>query len=383
MKNYPLNKKIIFIGAILILILGVQFTFVAAEDFPRAVHLSWQNDPSTTMTIMWRSLTGAEGILEYGKNPEYTNSAESETHSYRFGRTEVYWHTAEITGLEPYTTYHYRVKTSEPWESEDYTFRTAPVKGDQEIPFRFAVMCDAQGGYDNQRKAFEMVKEENVDFILYLGDFTDTGNQEEWDIWFKTGEGVLSEVPLMSVHGNHEGDRITYWEQVALPGNERWFSFDYGNTHLVFLLTLTQNFALEQRPWIIEDLQENNNTWTIAMGHKPIYSAVINKPEYQFLRDYWLDVFEISGVDLYFAGHNHCYERTHPIKNGSINEKGIIHIVHGPSGDKFYSCEDRWWTAVIEPNTPMYSIYSVDESQIKGVAKRLDGSLVDEFIISK
>jgi|SRR5690554_837214 len=383
MKHNRLNKKMIFIGVILILTLLLQFTFVAAEEYSRSIHLSWQNDPSTTMTIMWRSEPGTEGIVEYGKKPDYTNSVESETHSYRYGRTEIYWHTAELTGLEPYTTYHYRVRISEPWESEDYTFRTAPVKGDQEIPFRFAVMCDAQGGYDNQRKAFEMVKEENVDFILYLGDFTDTGNQEEWDIWFKTGEGVLSEVPLMSVHGNHEGDQKTYWEQFALPGNERWFSIDYGNTHLVFLLTITDTYALEQRSWIIEDLQENDNSWTIVMGHKAIYSAAPNHGCCQYLIDHWVDVFEKYGVDLYFGAHNHCYERTWSIKEGEINSEGITYIVHGPSGDKFYPGESEWWTAAIKPNIPMYSIYSVDEYQIKGEAKSLDGSVVDEFIISK
>jgi hypothetical protein len=54
------------------LILFLQFSLLAAEDFPRALHLSWQNDPATTMTVMWRAEPGAEGIVEYGKDSEYT-----------------------------------------------------------------------------------------------------------------------------------------------------------------------------------------------------------------------------------------------------------------------------------------------------------------------
>jgi predicted phosphodiesterase len=376
--NRFFKKAIIINSIIVILTLLLQFTFAAAEDFPRALHLSWQNDPATTMTVMWRSEPGAEGIVEYGKDSEYTHSIESETHGYKFGRTEIFWHIAEITDLEPNTTYCYQVKTSEPWESEEYTFKTAVPKW-EDTPFKFAVMCDSQGGYDNQTKIFEMVREENVDFILFLGDFTDTGNQEEWDIWFGTGEGVLANVPLMGVHGNHEGDRKTYWDQFAFPGNERWFSIDYGNVHFVFLFTTSEASAAEQRPWLLKDLRENNNTWTIAMGHIPIYSAGLNHGESQYLIDHWVDIFERYSVDLYFSGHNHVYERTWPIKNGSIDREGITYLTHGPAGDKFYSVGNSWWTAVSVEKIPMYTKYSVEGSRIKAKAKSIDGEVVDEF----
>ena len=378
MKINRFYKKMISIGGLVALTLLLLFTFAAAQDFPRGIHLSWQNDPATTMTVMWRSEPGSEGYVEYGKDPDFTFSIEGKTHNYRYGRTEVHWHTAEITGLEPNTIYNYRVKTSEPWESQEHTFKTAVSKWDN-TPFKFAVMCDAQGGYDNQKEIFKLVKEENVDFILYLGDFTDTGNQQEWDIWFVTGEGVLEDVPLMGVHGNHEGDQKTYWEQFAFPGNERWYSIDYGNTHFVFLLAASEPLAAEQRPWILKDLRENNNTWTIAMGHIPIYSAGLNHGESQYLMDHWLDIFEKYGVDMYFGAHNHVYERTWPIKGGSINREGITHITHGPSGDKFYTVGERWWTAEYLENAPMYSIYSVEGSLIKAQAKTIDGTVVDTF----
>ncbi len=125
MKGNSLNKKNITITILILLMLVLNFTVIAANDLNRAIHLSWQNDPATTMTVMWRSEPGAEGTLEYGIDSNYTHSLESEINSYKFGRTEVCWHIVEIIGLEPDTTYHYKVSTSEPWESEDYTFKTA------------------------------------------------------------------------------------------------------------------------------------------------------------------------------------------------------------------------------------------------------------------
>ena len=380
MKKIILSKKVVATFSIVVLTLFLQFSSATAQEFPRGIHLSWQNDPTTTMTVMWRSEPGAEGSVEYGEDSDYTHSIESKSFNYKFGRTEVCWHTAEITGLEPNTTYHYRLKTSEPWESGDHTFKTALPKWDKSA-FKFAVMCDAQGGYDNQTEIFKLVKEEDVDFILYLGDFTDTGNQQEWDIWFETGEGVLEEVPLLGVHGNHEGDQKTYWEQFAFPGNERWYSLDYGNTHFVFLLAASEPLAAEQRPWILKNLRENNNTWTIAMGHIPIYSAGLNHGESQYLMDHWLDIFEKYGVDMYFGAHNHVYERTWPIKDGSINREGITHVTHGPSGDKFYTVGKKWWTAEYLENTPMYSIYNVEDSIIKAQAKDINAKVIDKFTI--
>lgn len=164
--NLSKVRKLSITAGVVILTLLLHLTIVAAADFPRAIHLSWQSDPATTMTIMWRSASEATGAVDYGRSSDYTHSAASETHNYRYGRTHVYWHTVEITDLEPNTTYHYRIRTSEPWESEDYTFKTGIPQG-EESPFRFAVMTDSQGGYSNQAIAFEMVKAENVDFILF------------------------------------------------------------------------------------------------------------------------------------------------------------------------------------------------------------------------
>jgi len=377
MKGNSLNKKNITITILILLMLVLNFTVIAANDLNRAIHLSWQNDPATTMTVMWRSEPGAEGTLEYGIDSNYAHSLESEINSYKFGRTEVCWHTAEITGLEPNTIYHYKLNTSEPWQSEDHTFKTALAKGDGKS-FKFVTFCDVQGGYDNFEKALREIKKENPDLLLYLGDFTTSGTQIEYDRWFECGEDIFAEVPLMSVRGNVDSDPI-YLEQFAFPGNKRWFSIDYGNVHFVFLSTMTEAEAAEQRPWLLKDLRENNNTWTIAMGHKPVFgSAAQNGPEL-YLVDNWADLFEDYGVDLYLNGHEHSYERTWPLKEGKIDREGVIYITNGSVGNEYYPAVETWLTAKAVGEL-CYTVFTVEGSQIKGIVKQFeDGSILDEF----
>ncbi len=368
------KKRLIVVAALLALTLFFSFTVVAAEDFPRLIHLSWQNDPASTMTIMWRSEPEAEGIVEYGE--DFAQSVQSEPFRYRFGRTQVCWQIAEITDLEPNSTYHYRLKTSEPWESEEYSFKTAPAKG-EETSFKFVIFSDVQGGYEAFQQAAPKIKAENADILLYLGDFTRSSSQEEYDLWLESGATIFTDVPLMSVRGNVDGPN--YLDQFAFPGNERWFSLDYGNVHFLFLSTMLEDEVIEQRPWLLNDLKENDNPWVIAMAHKPAFgSGSQNGPE-QYIVDNWVDLFEEYGVALYLNGHEHSYERTFPLKGGEIDEKGITYITTSSTGDEFYPAVRTWLTAQAE-GEPCYMVFTVEGSVIHGIAKgTLDDSILDEF----
>jgi hypothetical protein len=58
-----------------------------------------------------------------------------------------------------------------------------------------------------------------------------------------------------------------------------------------------------------------------------------------------------------------------------------MYITHGPVGEKLYAVGQEWWTDVAIENVSMYVLYSVEGSQIKGTAKALDGSILDEFVL--
>jgi hypothetical protein len=53
-------------------------------------------------------------------------------------------------------------------------------------------------------------------------------------------------------------------------------------------------------------------------------------------------------VSVVFAGHDHDYERTHPIRAGAVStiaDGGIVYYVTGGGGAPLYSVGADWWTA--------------------------------------
>ena len=102
-------KKHTILSLIVLIILGTfSPVFYANASSPEGVRLSWQHDPQTTITVMWRtSSNSTPATVQYGtstalgqtKNGANTESVES----------GFYYHTAELTGLTPATTYYYRV----------------------------------------------------------------------------------------------------------------------------------------------------------------------------------------------------------------------------------------------------------------------------------
>lgn len=369
-------------GLVLWAAVMVAVGLLAAGAGPWAIHLSWQHDPATTMTIMWRTTPEiTESIVEYGLSPEFGQRATGTRHSYTSGREEVVWHTVELTDLAPHTTYYYRCGAPGYW-SDTYSFTTAPAANDPRANFTFAVFGDSRGGYTVLAQVFQRVKEAGVRFIVFTGDFTNGGAQYEYNQWFKAGEGVLESIPFMSVHGNHEMMKNTYFDQFAFPGNERWFSYDYGPIHFVHLLSQTEDYAVQQRPWLIKDLKTTLQSWKIVVAHDPAYSAGQEHGSTQFVLDHWVDVFERFYVDLYFCGHDHDYERTWPIRDGRIDAEGVIYIVAGSAGAPLVEASRDWWTAVSE-STYHYCLVNVRPSQLQVTVYRLDGSVLDALTLRK
>ena len=78
---------------------GIQIENIRADDIPPLdIHLSWQHDTTTTMTITWRTTESASSIVQYGLDSAYGNEKDGEI-------TGIY-HFVELTGLLPETIYH-------------------------------------------------------------------------------------------------------------------------------------------------------------------------------------------------------------------------------------------------------------------------------------
>jgi hypothetical protein len=110
------------------------------------------------------------------------------------------------------------------------------------------------------------------------------------------------------------------------------------------------NLAYEQYQWLKKDLEAVDRTktpWVFAMSHRPMYSS--QTASYQAaMRDAFEELFVSNGVDAYFSGHIHWYERIFPvIANSTIDYasivnnhtfktntgKSMMHIINGEAGN--------------------------------------------------
>src|SRR5258707_1455801 len=85
--------------------------FSSAPGFsPRALFLTWQRDPTTTMTVQWIGTPeeGAERPIWFAKAGSLDwRLAVSTPRPYPMTNDQVF--RTELTGLDPDTTYHFRV----------------------------------------------------------------------------------------------------------------------------------------------------------------------------------------------------------------------------------------------------------------------------------
>lgn len=350
---------------------------------PWFIHLSWQHDPATTITIMWRSSPDiTESVVEYGLTAELEKTATGTRITYTALRQEIVWHVVELTDLLPNTTYYYRCGAPGYW-SETYTFTTAPLPTDRISNFTFAVIGDTQGGYKIFGEILKILKDKGVRFILMTGDLTEGAGQTEFDKWFEAAGDILASIPFMPCHGNHEMLKNTYFDQFALPGNEKWFSYDYGPIHFVHLLSQNEDFVLQQRGWLLKDLLSTTQPWKIVLAHHPAYNSGTQHGCTEYVLNHWVDIFERGKVDIYFAGHEHIYERTWPIRAGRIDGEGVVYVITGSAGARSREAGREWWTATSYGDGYCYILVNVTHKKLNISAYTLDGDLIDSFSLTK
>lgn len=112
------------------------------------------------------------------------------------------------------------------------------------------------------------------------------------------------------------------------------YSFDYGNTHFVFLDANPHLFdnqlpspATYQAPpafpftnypsvlgnWLMQDLDLSDQTWKVVVFHQPSFSsgnATLRNDQMRTIAK----LLEDHGVNMVFNGHEHNYQRTLPIR---------------------------------------------------------------------
>ena len=405
---------------------------------PSNLHLTWQRDPSTTVTIQWTTenpdLAGytplvwvvrADKVRGEGEQMElpYAPAYETEGAGFQYEQTidvkgnagekatdkfYVQWE-VEVAGLEPDTLYYYRAGSwadfdadssefTEPDLSPIHHFSTGIPKGERR-PFSFIAAGDSRGGEEDIKENIDRLIEINASFWVFNGDMTNMGTKNEWNRWFEAIGPLVDSTVLMPVNGNHEMFVNVYFGQFALPEvgaplaaeyQEHAWSFDYANAHFVGLNSNTVSIVTDQKAWLEQDLaaasQDADIDWMIVMFHHAVYSAS-NHGSTGYVQTHWLPLFEQYGVDITFAGHDHNYERTVPIADGQevAPGEGVVHVVAGGFFAPGYGNGSQWWTVTsTHGDKANYVVVEIDGKTFSATAYSGDGAeILDEFTLTK
>jgi len=349
-----------------------------------------QHSTQTSQAINWETNLPANSIVEYG---EATPLDQSVTDS-----KPTTFHGIVLTNLKPQTNYFYRVisrdSSNDIAASDIFTFQTAPK---QDSPFAFVVIGDSRTYPARFHRIASRIYGERPNFVIHVGDVvTDGMKKNQWiDEFLQPASILMSRVPTYVAIGNHERNAHWYYDYVAYPQPENYYSFKYGNAEF-FIVDSNEDLLPEsaQVKWLTQALAKSRATWKFVAHHHPPYSS--DKDDYgntarekSTLGDLkmrkLIPLYEKYHVDIVWFGHIHSYERTYPIKDDKIDMKeGVIYIQTGGGGAELedFAPTRSWFTAKLLSNW-QYCLVTIYGDVLEMKAYDIDGRMYDFLKLQK
>jgi predicted phosphodiesterase len=280
-----------------------------------------------------------------------------------------------LTGLSPHTGYHYQVEVDGVSLARPSTFRTAP-RPDQS-DFAFVAFGDTRTQHAIHEQAVDRIQQLAPDFVLHTGDLVEHGGAlEQWATFFEIEKPLMARAPLFPTLGNHEGNSVHYFDRFHLPGNERWYTFDYGNARFICLqVDGSAGFGpgSEQYVWLQKTLADNSQQWLVVYFHVPPYSALREDAAEIAVRQALSPLFERYGVDIVFNGHHHNYQRS--------VVGGVTYIVTGGGGAPTYVVAQPDEYVVVYANNYHVVHVEVRGQMLRATAITPEGEELDRFVL--
>jgi 3',5'-cyclic AMP phosphodiesterase CpdA len=349
---------------------------VTGQPVPEQVHVQFGADASTQVAVSWVSPGGPPAAPRLRLGPA-AGSARHEVPAIERTYTEaltgelVRAYHARAGGLEPDTRYVFQVLHDDA-RPVDGSFRTAP-RG-RSAPFRFTSVGDqaipagvgAGFGPHSANAGFVVDAIDALDPLFHLanGDLSYADLSDDpvatWAAYFANVGRSARHRPWMPAAGNHENESgngspgyLSYQTRFALPPNGStrfgglWYAFTAGSVRVLSLnnddvclqdggfSTYRRDhipgFAASgadpyvhgysggaQRRWLERELAAARRSpeldWVVVCMHQVAMSSSRGNGADLGIRRDWLPLFDAYRVDLVLAGHEHCYERTYPVR---------------------------------------------------------------------
>jgi tetratricopeptide (TPR) repeat protein len=335
-----------------------------------------QNVTQEGITIMWESSHPAVGSVLYGVGGELDKLAATES------RARI--HELHLTGLSAATEYSYQVEL-DGRSSDVHTFTTAVT---DDSPFRFATYGDNKDGPAMHERVADAILAKRPAFVIHNGDLVNTGYvAKQWGLlFFGPARRLMHSVPLYPVLGNHEERAQLFFDYFSLPGNEAWYSFDYGNAHFVVLESPNEDQMVidsEQIRWLRDDLANSTATWKFANFHHPPFSSggFYHASDRIALKKLLHPIFEQYEIDFVFSGHDHNYERMLPIGSDHSEHK-VSYVIAGNGGTPLRWVGAREWTVHAQRVFGFVTV-DIEGTSLHLQSHTLDGEVIDELLPDK
>lgn len=352
---------------------------------PEQLHLSLTGSDMSQMGVSWVTLneTG-DSTVQWGPAPPSggcdegtplpSSAAGGPTRTYTFGGWVGRVHYAVMTQLAPGTSFCYRVGSAGAgaW-SAPVGFATPPADvGLPGGPPLVLVQTGDMGGGANSNATVAALTalaaappQRRPHLWLLVGDVSyDDGYAHHFDVFMRKVAPIAATIPLMVVRGNHESvwqggvalrTRFTMPQPAnatAPPGDELFYSLRVGPLHLVMTDTETDfdtaDMSDAQVAWVAADLAGVDRAatpWVVAAGHRPLYCTDKSNAEQcggfaAWLRGKVEATYVAAGVDVVVGAHEHGYERTWRVVNGSVTSTSYagagapVYIINGAAGNR-------------------------------------------------
>ncbi len=318
-------------------------------------------------------------------------------------------HTLTVNGLQPGTTYYYRIGDAQRGFWSDVATLTTADNSDS---FTFLHTSDCQAGLEKQYQNWATVLETaftnhpDAAFLMSSGDQVDQGdNFNQWKWMFNANQPRMMSTVMMPASGNHEEkgtDAIInnfVLSNAPQQNTEEgvYYSFDYNNAHFMVLnsnnLNSKKGLSDDQINWLKQDASASKKQWKIVMLHKAVYSngSHYDDKDVVAIRSQLATLMPQLGVDVVLQGHDHVYLRTDALNknrvvkydatatefNGStyptkINPNGTIYVIDACSGVKYYKTKDEAATdklfpraeKIVDASYPVYGAFTIKGNQL-------------------
>lgn len=389
----------LFLNALLLLLACAPARAARLERGPYLENMSKE-----MVTVRFRVDAASPAWISYGAAPDCGR--------FLTPLTVVKENRVPLFGLLPDTTHCYRLyltayESTAVYKAFEGAFTT--FRDETKPYFSFLAFGDSGSGTEEQLELAAQMDKFSPDFIVHTGDILSEGLDEMADEeFFAPYAGLLSRAPFFPALGNHDYGRelktqagkgflkanYAPFHSVPLTGlPPHYYFFDAGAARF-FVLDANAFFGARFAPpldaeskqykWLQHFLSKSaEKTWKFVVVHEPLYSTGAHgqlEEEVKALEPLFLKY----KVDLVLQGHDHNYERTHPIKEGLVDQEGgITYLTLGGGGSPLYiQRRNEDWSAKFLP-VYHFAIFDVREKNLKMTVYDKAGEVVDTLELQK